>query len=197
MWRPTELGAVVAEREVTFEASGTSRRVSISFGKPVLPPSSVDGAPWWCPVQISGLGREKIHAIAGLDSLQALLLAMRFVRESLPNEAQRHDGKIYWHTEDLDTIFDQRESVRILSEMCDEAIGALQAAEPIISGLRDKESREVGAIVSRAILKYTRDLRLGDGPRDDEPDQADRDVYERAKEVYFRFRDKFEPGEGK
>jgi len=90
---------------------------------------------------------------------------MHFARGYLPDEAQRHNGKIYWLTEDLDTIFDQRESVLILSKMCDEAIKALQAAEPLVRGLPDAHAQEVSAIVARAILKYTRDLRLGDAPR--------------------------------
>jgi len=55
------------------------------------------------------IGAWKIHTIAGLDSLQALSLAMHFARGYLPDEAQRHNGKIYWLTEDLDTIFDQRD----------------------------------------------------------------------------------------
>lgn len=168
----------------------------IRFGKPVFPPDPEERDPWWCPLQISGLGSEKIHAIAGLDSLQALSLALHFARGYLPDEAQRHHGKIYWLTEDLDTIFDQRESVRILSEMCDEAIKALQSVEPLVRGLPDARAQEVSAIAARVILKYTRDLHLGDAPRGDYPDQADRDVYERAKEVYFKLREKFEPGGG-
>jgi len=109
--RPTELGEVIAEREARFEVAGGSRAVVLRFGRPIYPPSPEEGDPWWCPLQIEGLGSEEIKPIAGYDSLQALLLALRFVRDYLPAEAARAGGRVYWITDDMDTIFDDRLSI--------------------------------------------------------------------------------------
>jgi len=97
---------VIAERQATFELDHRSHVVYLRFGKPVYPPNPAEGDPWWCPLQVEGLGSGEIRPIAGEDSLQALLLALRFARDHLQAEAERLGGRVYWITEDLDAVFD-------------------------------------------------------------------------------------------
>jgi len=106
VWRPEALGEVIAERQATFELDHRSHVVYLRFGKPVYPPNPAEGDPWWCPLQVEGLGSGEIRPIAGEDSLQALLLALRFARDHLQAEAERLGGRVYWITEDLDAVFD-------------------------------------------------------------------------------------------
>jgi hypothetical protein len=187
MWRPTELGEVIAEREATVEVAGESRAVILRFGKPVYPPTPEEGDPWWCPLQIVGLGSQEVRPIAGSDSLQALLLALRFVREHLPTEAARVGGRVYWLSEDMDAIFDDRPAIETYRIMASEALGALEAAEPFLQ--RDSVPPDVINLVTTVLAKYgeaakTRSVK------------HERGVFERAKTLYFRLRDKFEDSNG-
>ena len=97
MWRPRKLGSVIAERRLKF--AGPRKRahiVLIRFGRPVRCPQPERGDPWWCPVEITGLGKRRLRSIAGEDSLQALVLALEFVTHVLPIEAERAGGHIEW-----------------------------------------------------------------------------------------------------
>jgi hypothetical protein len=90
VWRPRALGSVIAERALTLERPGRrSTVVRVKFGRPVRAPRPQRGDPWWCPVQISGLGRRQLEKVPGEDSLQALTLALEFVSRALPLDADR------------------------------------------------------------------------------------------------------------
>lgn len=72
---------VIAERRLTrANVSPKLREVRVVLGKPVKSGSKMA---YCCPVQIVGLGDDKIRPIYGLDSMQALQLALRFVSEYL------------------------------------------------------------------------------------------------------------------
>jgi hypothetical protein len=97
---------VIAER--TLRLARTGRRattVRVRFGKPVRCRRPVHRDPWWCPVEIRGLGDPALRAIAGVDSLQALVLALEFVSRVLPSEARRAGGHIEWLGEGERPIF--------------------------------------------------------------------------------------------
>jgi hypothetical protein len=183
VWRPTELGEVIAERELTLEVEGKRRTVVVRFGKPVFPPEPESGDPWWCPMQIEGLGPDKVTPFGGLDSLQALLLAVRFVRDFLPAEAARIGARVYWTSEALDAIFDQQAAIETYRDMAEETLGALEAVEPLI----DLHSWPQDTIdfVTTVISKYAAETKSGSV-------KYERSVFERAKTLYFRFRDKFD-----
>jgi hypothetical protein len=81
--RTFELGEVMAERRVTFEAdAGWSRDVWIRLGKPRADPLG-KGRSWLCPYQIAGLERDGVNAIFGADAMQALLLAVHTIPAEL------------------------------------------------------------------------------------------------------------------
>jgi hypothetical protein len=63
---------------------------------PVRTPRLQRGDPWLCPVGVIGLGKLSLRPIAGEDSVQALVLALEFVTNVLPLEAQRAHGHLEW-----------------------------------------------------------------------------------------------------
>jgi uncharacterized protein DUF6968 len=97
VWRPRRLGRIIAERKLRFIRSRRPARVVfVRFGQPVRGRWPRRGDPWWCPVEVTGLGKRSLRPIAGEDSLQALILALEFVTNVLPVEAERAHGHLEW-----------------------------------------------------------------------------------------------------
>ena len=106
MWRPRTLGSVIAERTLKLERPGLrATAVRVKFGRPVRAPGPERGDPWWCPVEISGLGKRRLENVPGEDSLQALILAMELVGRVLPVEADRAGGRLQWLGERESLVF--------------------------------------------------------------------------------------------
>jgi hypothetical protein len=81
---------VVAERELVGEAAGRGRfAVRIRIGKPYS--SDVD---WACPVTVEGVDWP-FPDMHGIDSLQALTLALQFARHAIENFLQK-GGTLFW-----------------------------------------------------------------------------------------------------
>jgi len=60
--RTFELGDLIAEQRLTFEADADwSREVWIRLGRPVADPSD-DGRSWLCPYQIAGFDHDRVMA---------------------------------------------------------------------------------------------------------------------------------------
>jgi hypothetical protein len=74
-------GPIIAER--VFELEGRPRAVRVRIGKPRRAPKSGDH---WCTFEISGLPEVMRFKVWGIDSLQALQLAMRAAGELLREE---------------------------------------------------------------------------------------------------------------
>ena len=77
-----ELTDVVVSR--TLEAvhpDGSRTEVQISIGRPF--PDPLPGGDWCCTFRITGLGDDTVRAAFGVDSMQALLLALVKVRLEL------------------------------------------------------------------------------------------------------------------
>lgn len=91
-----ELGEVLAERSLVFEAeAGWSKNVQIRLGRPVLD-SSAPGTSWICPFQILGLERDSVKGIFGIDAMQALILAIHTIPVELSSFARETPGKFVW-----------------------------------------------------------------------------------------------------
>jgi hypothetical protein len=106
VWRPRALGSVIAERALSFDRPRRRATVvRVKFGRPVRAPRPERGDPWWCPVQISGLGKPRLETVAGEDSLQALILALEFASRVLPDAADRAGGHLQWLGERESLIF--------------------------------------------------------------------------------------------
>jgi uncharacterized protein DUF6968 len=88
---------VFAEREFhSHNTAGEETQVILRIGKPQIKAHGV----WYCPVQIIGIGDEKIEAIAGADSLQALLLGLQLGPTLLRYFAKSEQKKITWLGQD-------------------------------------------------------------------------------------------------
>ncbi len=80
------LSDVIAERQLDArDASDAPISVIVRIGRPEPHP---DGG-WVCPLQILGLGDEKVYAAGGEDSLQALLLGVKMARTHLEYRKDR------------------------------------------------------------------------------------------------------------
>ncbi len=142
MWRPRRVGEVIAERKLFLKRRGRrSRVVWVKFGRPVRSPAPERGDPWWCPVQVTGLGRLETHPVAGEDSLQALVLALEFVTKILPFQAKKAGGKIEWLGERERPVF----ANTFLFEMYETALSSLvvgiQAGLRLLEGAGGSNSR--------------------------------------------------------
>ncbi len=102
MWKPDDVGEIIASRQITFTRANRKHAVEIAIGRPVKGPERRD--PWWCPVRVSApLGA--FEAIGGVDSLQAMMLALEFLQTMLPTLARRKRGTVRWLAEHEQLIF--------------------------------------------------------------------------------------------
>ena len=106
VWRPRALGKVIAERRLRLERPRRRATVvRVRLGCPVRAPRPKRGDPWWCPIQISGLGKRRLEQVPGEDSLQALILALEFISRTLPAEAERVGAYLQWLGERENLVF--------------------------------------------------------------------------------------------
>jgi hypothetical protein len=77
----SELGRPIARRTLTEEGV-TGRKIVVSIGLPRPDRLSKHGD-WECPFLIEGVGESKVETTYGVDSLQALILAITGVRVRL------------------------------------------------------------------------------------------------------------------
>lgn len=81
-----ELGAVVAERKYDWRRGDDAGSLTVRIGSPQRDP--LPGGDWLCPVQFSGAPTGcgismGVRPVYGLDSLQALTLALGYVQSEL------------------------------------------------------------------------------------------------------------------
>jgi Domain of unknown function (DUF6968) len=152
VWRPRKLGSVIAERRLRFAGPRKRARVvSLRFGQPVRSSRPERGDPWWCPVEIRGLGKRSLRPIAGEDSLQALVLAFEFVSRVLPVEAERAGGHIEWLGERERLVFANTLSLGLASTALQNLVEGLATAIDVL------ENGSAGR--PRAAKKMVRQLR--------------------------------------
>jgi hypothetical protein len=109
MWRPTEIGEVIAERQLKLRGRKPGK-VTLVIGRPV---HSVDkNDPWWCPTELRG-ALQSFVPIAGEDSLQSLVLALQFHQHTLPSLARRNGGEIAWLNERERLVFAETHSIML------------------------------------------------------------------------------------
>lgn len=94
--KKVELGGVIAERHLEGEHEGRAISVTVRIGTPV---PHADGV-WVCPYLISSVIEERTFYAGGVDSVQALYLALHMIAADL---RYRYRGqKLRWYgREDL------------------------------------------------------------------------------------------------
>jgi Domain of unknown function (DUF6968) len=153
VWRPSRLGGIIAERRLTLvRRRKPNRPVRVRFGRPVRSPQAERNDPWWCPVEIAGLGRRRLRPIAGYDSLQALVLAFQFVTLALPAEAERAGGSIEWAGERESLVFANMRLLNMASAALENLADGLTAAVGLL------ENGSARRPVSRTTIRRLRAL---------------------------------------
>jgi hypothetical protein len=78
--RRPDLGRVIARR-ILSEEGVVGRQVVVSIGLPR--PDPLEGGDWECPFLIEGVARSEVQKAFGVDSMQALILAIQGIRATL------------------------------------------------------------------------------------------------------------------
>ena len=90
---------VIAERQLQLQGGRGDRSVTVRFMRPEL--EAKPGGVWICVYEISGLPRRRrlLRSSAGVDDLQALLLALQAARQDL--RVLRTEGlRLTWEGQD-------------------------------------------------------------------------------------------------
>jgi hypothetical protein len=88
------LGTVVAQRELTFARGQVSHTLRVQVGTPVPDPAHAEG--FLCPILVDGLDREERLVVGGVDTMQALTLALRALPAFLAACARQYGGQLSW-----------------------------------------------------------------------------------------------------
>lgn len=92
------LGAVIAQRAVAYTRKGKNYEIQVYIGAPSKRVSVDAGTEdWYCPFKISGIGIDGVHVAFGIDSVQALHLALVLVGQTLKNSPPGRAGRLSWH----------------------------------------------------------------------------------------------------
>lgn len=83
----------IARREYRFTESGAASQIIVQLGTP-SPLTDAPHGDWYCPWTIDGPGRSTLNHAGGVDSLQALLLALSGLRAELEHLAR--NGQLDW-----------------------------------------------------------------------------------------------------
>lgn len=90
MLKLKDVGEVVASRDFTLDKTG---KVTVLIGRPQQSPSTDD---WYCPYQKLGIGPNKVKYAAGVDSVQALILALSMLGAELYCSQEYEAGRLDW-----------------------------------------------------------------------------------------------------
>lgn len=92
---PTTSTPMIAWRTLMFATKRKRQRVQIRIGRPVRDVPTVGGLDWRCPISITGHTRGSRQGL-GVDSLQALVHALKLVEIELDARARDCDGRFEW-----------------------------------------------------------------------------------------------------
>jgi hypothetical protein len=94
--RVDSIGEVIALRRL-FLVDEPDREILVKMGKPQKTPGEQD---FYCPYQTTGLGDEKPGASVGIDSFQAMQLALRCIGGKLMLLNRNSDGRLRWECDE-------------------------------------------------------------------------------------------------
>ena len=80
---PTTFTRTVAARAMTVTRHGRTDELHLEVGQPVQDVETVSGTDWRCPVRLRQGDTTTVHNACGIDSFQALQLALETVRIQL------------------------------------------------------------------------------------------------------------------
>ena len=92
----SEFTETILERELTLVLGTDQRTLVLRFGKPIQDVETVDSFDWRCPVQLIGGGKKAFHPGVGVDSLQALINAIKIAQIELESLEHETGGQVHW-----------------------------------------------------------------------------------------------------
>jgi hypothetical protein len=93
-----DIGTMIAERILKGRENGKACTVTIKFGKPF--PDEKEEDCWYCPYSISSGSNQRLFYGAGVDSLQALRIAITMAKAEL-NSKYSHMNLTWMGEQDL------------------------------------------------------------------------------------------------
>ena len=87
---------MIASRTLMFVTRRQPQRVHIRIGQPVRDVPTAGGLDWRCPFSITGLPERSRPQGIGVDSLQALIDALKFVEREIGARARDRGGRFEW-----------------------------------------------------------------------------------------------------
>lgn len=161
MWKPHSVGDVIAERDFVLTGrAGRKARLRVRFGKPVRNPHGSPREPWWCPVEVKGAALDSFRPIAGIDSLQALILALELASRVLPDEAERKGFRMTWLGDSERLVLARHALSREVENGVLTLFGILRDVAATLSA-SDKEQRRA----TEALRRIVRPTQLGGASR--------------------------------
>ena len=88
-----DVGEIIGSRKYEIATTDGTGEVILYLGKPQPFP---DSSGFFCPLQILGVGDEKVRYAGGVDGIQALQLALRMAGSLLDTLAPDVRGKLRW-----------------------------------------------------------------------------------------------------
>jgi Domain of unknown function (DUF6968) len=88
-----DVGEIIGSREFEIALVDGSREVILHLGKPRPFP---DSSGFFCPIQIVGVGDEKVRYAGGVDEIQSLQLALRMAGVLLETLAADVRANLRW-----------------------------------------------------------------------------------------------------
>ncbi len=92
-----DVGEVIGLRKIEIVSEDGNREVVVQLGKPQPFP---DSSGFFCPIQIVGVGDEKVRYAGGVDEIQSLQLALKMAGVLLETLAPEIRGKLRWKGND-------------------------------------------------------------------------------------------------
>ena len=100
---PQDFTRTIAERSFVCRDGEGEHTVCIEFGEPSQDVIVMNGTDWRCPLRITVGSESTVRSIVGIDSLQALQLAMSLARAELETFAVRPGTVLIHLDEEVDT----------------------------------------------------------------------------------------------
>lgn len=89
--RTLDLGRPIAQRSITLSGQD---EVIVTIGTPHIPAGYPDE--YWCVYRIEGLSKPRTSYAIGVDSMQALYLALMNIATDLYMSAEGREGQLSW-----------------------------------------------------------------------------------------------------
>lgn len=104
---PDSVGEVIATRTLTLDGT---KQVQVLIGRPQR---FQNGQSWYCPYRIPNVGLDRILYAAGVDEVQALILALSMIGAKLYTSDEYIAGRLSWVAgQEGDLGFPVPESIR-------------------------------------------------------------------------------------